>query len=260
MSFVILISLMTQYTDVYIPHKPLEIESGALISASTAEFDFHYRTGFGDSLFSIPALSKVLFSPDGYNELGLELPLLWVDIDTVHSPFFGDSTHSIFLGNIALQYKRRIIGSIRYGYLAAKARAEFLTAQNTLNIRERLNNNRTLYGLGLSYTYELPLLKEYDDLFGKLPLVASVVLEDNFLYRENDTKEWGTDFSQGFSWGVSLDILPLDYAFVGASVQGTWQDLSVTPHIGFRWYWIDLAAAYRISSTPGLNLSLRFYL
>ncbi len=247
-----LAAFFAQYSDVYVPQKPLDVESGTLVTASGAEMDFVYRSANGDSLFSSPFLTRLSFSPDGYNDFGVDLPLLWVLVN---------DTHKLFLGNMDVHYKRRIIGSIRYGYLSAKAMAEFQTSPDTLGIRNYLGGNRSSYGLGLAYTYELPLLNEYKDIIGNLPLVGTLALEDKFLYRDGDTREWGVDFGEGFAWGASVDILPLTFIFAGASVEGSSDGVTISPHLGVRWFWIDFAASYRIApSSRSVNLGLRFFL
>lgn len=247
-----LITFFTQYADVYAPQKPLDVESGTLVSAGSAELDFVYRNANGDSIISSPFITRISFSPDGHNDFGADLPLIWVAVD---------STHKLFLGNMDVHYKRRILGSTKYGYLSAKAAARLQTSPDTLSIRDFQSGKGTTFGLGLAYTYELPLLGEYKDIIGNLPLVSTVAVEDDFLYRDSETKEWGTDFTEGFTWGASVDILPLAFVFAGASLEGTSDGVTISPHLGVRWFWIDFAASYRIApSRQSFNVSFRFFL
>ncbi len=254
MGLLLLITFFTQYADVYAPQKPLDVESGTTVSAASAELDFVYRNANGDSTISSPFLTRISFSPDGYNDFGVNLPIMWVLVN---------DAHKIFIGNMDVHYKRRIIGSLPYGYLSAKANAHFLSSppDDSLGIRDFLGEARSTYGLGLAYTYEMRLLKEYKDIIGNLPLVGTVAVEDNFLYRDGTTKEWGTDFASGFAWGASVDVLPLAFVFAGASVEGTSDGVTIAPHLGVRWFWIDLAASYRIApSRQSFNVSFRFFL
>lgn len=236
MTFLLVTLLFTQYTDVYVPHEPLDVESGALLVTGVFQLDVSYRLGIDNPRFSSPVMSRFSLSPDGYNEIGIGLPWLMVA---------GDSANHVFLGNIEAYYKRRILGSLRWGYLAAKLTARLPTSPDTLGVSDSLGGSSSHYSLALAYAYELPLLREYHDLFGRLPLVATVTLEDWFLDWDHDAGQG--KFGTSFGWGAALEILPLDYAFIGVSITGGNDDVSFGPYLGFRWYWFDLGAAWRMS-------------
>ncbi|MBN2380199.1 hypothetical protein JXM67_10420 [candidate division WOR-3 bacterium] len=257
MAFFLLNLLFGQYAGVYVPHSPLHVEQGSVISSTSADLELTYRTAT-NTVFGSPAMSGFGFSPDGYNEIGMNLPWLKVAADT---------SWPVYVGNLGVYYKRYIMGSLRYGYLAARAFADVSTARDTFGVKDSLGR-RTLYGLGFSYTYELPLLKEYHDLFGKLPVVGSVSVEDAFLTRDHQDKEWLTDFGSGFGWGVSLEMLPLDYVFVGAAVKGEYgldpgvpEGTYLIPYIGLYWYWCDLGVSYRMGEGENrIEFGLRIFL
>jgi hypothetical protein len=236
MTFLLVTLLFAQYADVYVPHKPLDVESGALLVTGSFQLDVMYRSGIGNSEFSSPVTSCLAVSPDGYNEFGMGLP--WFRVAA-------DSANHVFLGNMEVYYKRRILGSLRWGYLAAKLAARLPTSPDTLGVRDSLGGRSSHYSLALAYTYELPLLAQYNDLFGRLPLVGTVALEDRFL--DWDHAAGQGEFGTAFGWGAALEILPLDYAFIGVSVTGGNDEVGFGPYLGFRWYWFDLGAAWRMS-------------
>lgn len=251
MSWLVILVLVGQYTSAYSPQEPLSIESGTVLTDGSFRLAASYRGVNPDDFLSTPLMSSLAFSPDGFNQAGIYLPWLWV------TP---DSTSRVFLGNMSLDYKRRIIGSLDYGYLAAKFMARVSTARDTLGIKDSLGGRSSNFGLGLAYTYEFQLLREFSKVFGMLPLVATVAVEDTFLTRDNEAKQWSADFARPLVWGASLDIVPLDYVFAGASLEGSIEGISIVPHLGLRYYWIDLAAAYRMGSTNRLEFYLRLYL
>jgi hypothetical protein len=250
MTFLLVTLLFAQYADVYVPHKPLDVESGALLVTGSFKLDVVYRSSSVNPDFSSPVLSSLTHSPDGYNEIGIGLPWLRVA---------GDSANHVFIGNMEAYYKRRILGSLRWGYLAAKLEARLPTSPDTLGIRDSLGGRSSHYSLVLAYTYELSLLAQYNDLFGRLPLVATVALEDWFLDWDHDAGQG--KFGTSFGWGAALEVLPLDYAFIGASITGGNDDFSFGPYLGFRWRWFDLGAAWRMSDgSDRLDFHLRLYL
>lgn len=250
MALLIITLLFGQYTDVYLPHQPPGVESGVLGVAFGFDLELAYqRWNVNDSLTHWIA-SQLAFSPDGFNEVAVDLP--WFGVLT-------DSLNHIHIGNLGLHYKRRIFSSVRYGYLSAKLMARLPTAPDTLGTRDALGGRTSAYGLGVAYTYELPLLREYHDLFGVLPVVASVAVEDTFITRDHDNKNWAFDFAP-LIWGISVDILPIDYVFVGAAVQGSSGGVDLLPYLGVRYYWVDLVAAYRLGSENRFETFLRLYL
>lgn len=250
MGLLILTLLFAQYADVYVPHKSPDVESGALIGTACSELAVVYRSSSGNPDFSSPVVSSLAHSPDGYNEIGIGLPWLRVA---------GDSANHVFLGNMEAYYKRRILGSLRWGYLAAKLEARLPTSPDTLGVRDSLGGRSSHYSLALAYAYELPLLSEYNDLFGRFPLVGTVTLEDRFLDWDHAAGEG--KFGTSFGWGAALEILPLDYVFIGVSVTGGNDDVSFGPYLGFRWHWLDLGAAWRLSDgSDRFDFHLRFYL
>ncbi|MBD3286973.1 hypothetical protein GF359_10000 [candidate division WOR-3 bacterium] len=269
MGFAILSLLFGQYAGVYVPHSPLHVEQGTVITTGSADIEFTYRTPT-DTFIGVPVISCFGFSFDGYNEIGTTLPWLRLskELDTT-------SRLPVYLGNLGLYYKRNIIGSHKYGYLAGKVFAEFPTSLDTYGIKDSLGGARSLYGIGFSYTFEFPILPEYHDLFGRLPVIGSISLEDAFLSRVtskdtvNDTeeKQWVADFPSGFGWGISAEILPLDYLYVGAAIQGGAnldpeypEGINFTPYIGLRMYWWEIAASYRMGEENRIELSGRIYL
>jgi hypothetical protein len=129
-----------------------------------------------------------------------------------------------------------------------------------LNVREQTGGSDPTFGLGISYTYELPVLKDYHPWFGNLPVVASVNLEDGFLSRDHDTKSWEADLGEGFAWGAAAEILPLDFFYAGAALQGANQEFSIIPYAGLRYYWFDLTAGYRLGDQPRFEVQLRLYI
>ena len=236
MTFLLVTLLFAQYADVYVPHKPLDVESGALLVTGSFKLDVVYRSSSVNPDFSSPVVSSLAHSLDGYNEIGIGLPWLRVA---------GDSANHVFLGNMEVYYKRRILGSLRWGYLAAKLEARLPTSPDTLGVSDSLGGRSSHYSLALAYTYELPLLAQYNDLFGRLPLVATLVLEDRFLNWDHNTGS--AEFGTSLGWGAALEILPLDYAFIGASITGGNDEVGFGPYLGFRWHWFDLGAAWRLS-------------
>jgi hypothetical protein len=249
MTFLLATLLFAQYADVYTPHKPLYIESGALVSTHSAEIGVLYAPPEEEDKLSSPVMSRVATSPDGYNELGVNLP--WVKVVT-------DTATKVFLGNMKVYYKRRILASLDWGYLAAKLEAQLPTSPEALHVRNRLGGDHSYYSLILAYTYELPLLRDYHNLFGNLPLVGTVALADRFLDWNHETGEG--EFGTALGWGLGLDILPLDYAFLGASIQGGDDGFSFGPHLGFRWYWFDAGVAWRMGDSDRFDFHLRLYL
>jgi len=250
MTFLLVTLLFAQYADVYVPHKPLDVESGALVGTGSFQLDVMYRSGIGNSEFSSPVMSCFATSPDGYNEFGIGLPWLRVA---------GDSANHVFIGNMGLHYKRRILGSLRWGYLAAKLTARLPTSPDTLGVRDSLGGRSSHYSLALAYTYELPLLGRYHTLFGRLPLVGTLVLEDRFLNWDHNTGS--AEFGSSFGWGAALEVLPLDYAFIGVSITGGNDEVGFGPYLGLRWYWLDLGAAWRLSDgSDRFDFHLRLYL
>jgi|GEM_PF-1976169 len=269
MGFLILTLLFGQYAGVYVPHSPLHVEQGTVITTGSADIEVTYRTPT-DTLIGAPVISSFGFSFDGYNEIGTSLP--WLRVSR-----YVDSTSwlPVYLGNLGVYYKRNIFGSLKFGYLAGKVFAEFPTSLDTFGIRNRLGGRRSLFGIGFSYTYELPILAEYHDLFGRLPVVSSVSVEDAFLSRVASTdtlgdvveRQWLTDFAAGFGWGISAEILPLDYLYIGAALQGgasldpeVPEGLNVTPYLGLRMYWWEVAASYRLGAQGRFELTGRIYL
>lgn len=250
MMFLLVTLLFAQYADVYAPHKSLDIESGTLVSTHSSEIGLAYTPAEQGDKLSSPVMSRFAISPDGYNELGISLP--WVKVVT-------DTATKVFLGNMKLYYKRRILASLNWGYLAAKLEAELPTSPEALQVRDRLGGDYSHYSLTLAYTYELPLLGEYHDFFGNLPLVGTVALEDHFLDWDHETGEG--EFGTALGWGASLDILPVGYAFLGASIKGGNEEFSFGPHLGFRWYWFDCGLAWRMGGeSDRFDFHLRFYL
>ncbi len=251
MSWLSILVLVGQYTSAYSPQEALGIESGSVLTDGSFRLSLDYSGANGDGFLSVPVRSSLAFSPDGFNQAGIYLPWLRV------TP---DSTSKVFLGNLGLDYKRRILGSLDYGYLAAKLVARFTTSRDTLGIRDSLGGKNTSFGLGLAYTYEFQLLREFSKVFGMLPLVATVAVEDTFLTRDHELKEWNADFVRPLVWGACVDIVPLDYVFAGATLEGSSEGVSIIPHLGLRYYWIDLAAAYRLGPVNRLEVYLRLYL
>jgi hypothetical protein len=250
MTFLLVASLFAQYVDAYAPHKSLYVESGTLVSTHSAEIGLAYAPSEEADELSSPVMSRFAFSPDGYNELGIELP--WVKVVT-------DTATNVFLGNMKLSYKRRILASLDWGYLAAKLEAGLPTSPDEMQVRGRLGGNHSHYSLTLAYTYELPLLEEYHDFFGNLPLVGTAALADRFLDWNHETGEG--EFGTALGWGLGLDILPVDYAFLGASIQGGDDGFGFGPHLGFRWYWFDAGVAWRMGGdSDRFDFHLRFYL
>jgi len=250
MGLLILTLLFAQYADVYVPHEPLDVESGALLVTGSFKLDVVYRSSSGNPDFSSPVVSSLAHSLDGYNEIGIGLP--WFRVA-------GDSANHVFIGNIEAYYKRRILGSLRWGYLAAKLETRLPTSPDTLGVRDSLGGRSSHYSFALAYTYELPLLAQYNDLFGRLPLVGTVALEDRFLNWDHAAGEG--KFGTSFGWGAALEVLPLDYAFIGASISGGNDEVSFGPHLGFRWHWLDLGAAWRLSEgSDRFDFHLRLYL
>lgn len=248
MKLLLALLMVGQFVEVYTPHEPLDVEPGSIVGTASSRLWVSYRAQSGESDVFAPVVSSFAYSPDGFNEFGIYLPWLAVAADTAGHVYFG---------NLGLHYKRHILGSLKWGYLAARLDATFPTSRDTLGIRESLGGKRSSYGLGLSYGYELPLLGEYHDLFARLPLVGTIDVHDVLLKRDHERKTW--EFSSVFSWGAALEILPLDYAFVGFAVHGD-EDVSLAPYVGFRWYWFDLGAAYRIGNQNRLDLHLKIYL
>jgi len=252
MSWLFVVLAFGQFADVYLPHKPLDVESGALVGTLSSELRLAYRVQSPSPDFSSPVTTSFLHSPDGYNEVGVNLP--WLRVWDA-----ADTAYHIYIGNLGLRYRRRILGSLRWGYLAAKVSAQLPTSPDTLGIRDSLGGKRSTYGLGLAYTYELPLLPRYHEVFARLPLVFSVALEDDVLYRDHDAKRWESGLGSSFTWGAAVEILPLDYVFAGLAVCGG-DGTSLAPYVGVRGLWIDLAAAWHTGAENRLDVHLRMYL
>lgn len=253
MNFLVLaVVLFSQYVNVYTPHEPWMVESGAVVVPRSLEMEVAYRSTDRGAFLSTPFLSELAFSPDGYNEAAIQLPWVRVASDT--------ATH-YYLGNTGIYYKRRILASIKWGYVSARATADFPTSRDTFGIEDSLGGNRSFYGADLSYTYELALRPKESDFLGRMPVVASLSLGDRFLCRNHDAKDWEADFGSNLYWGASLEILPTDYGMVGAALAGTSQGVNFSPYLGFRWFWWEVGAAYHLGrSAERLDLRVKLYL
>ncbi len=249
MMMLLITLLFGQYNDVYVPHKSFDVESGALIGTASSEIALSIRSFSQSSDISSPVFMSFSHSFDGRNEIGLGLP--WLKV-------VGDSANHIFIGNTEAYYKRRIIGSLRWGYLAAKLTAEIPTSPDTLDVGETLGGNYSHYTLALAYSYELPLLTKHHDFFGVLPLIGTVALEDRFLDWNHDSGSG--EFGASLGWSAALEILPVDYAFVGAFIKGGNDEVIYGPYLGFRWYWFDVGASWRMGATDRFDFHLRFYI
>jgi len=252
MSFIFALVFLSQYTDVYVPQKPFYVESGCLGTVGIIETGITARFNQGNDKFSVPVLSSICSSFDGFNEFGLELP--WVKAAKT------DTSNRIAIGNLGITYKRRIIASQKYGYLAAGAKIELATSPDTFGIRDSLGGNKSRLGIGLSYTYEYPLIADYHTLFGRLPIQATITINNNFLSLDNDSKELEFNAAGNFAWGASAQIIPFDFAFAGASLIGNSRGIDFIPYAGISWFWFEAGVAYHTLGENRIDAFLRFYM